>query len=95
MTQQLLHHFEFCSNASQKSRVGVPERVPSESFLDSGPRRHGTNISAQDRLAPNRLPATVPPACKNPILAFVVMTDLFPFAECRQDSWMSWHRLLG
>jgi hypothetical protein len=32
----------------------MPERVPSESLLDSDTLRHGTNIFAQDRLAPVR-----------------------------------------
>src|ERR1700722_3611473 len=95
MSQQLLHHFEFCPDAPQQSRVGVSECVPSESFLNSGPRSDGTTVSAQDRLAPNRFSATMPAACKNPIIWFVVTTDLLPFAERLQDSRMNWHRLLG
>src|SRR5215469_3660521 len=63
--------------------------------LHSDSQRDGTNISPQNRLAPDRLAATVTSACKNPIVWFVVTADLFPFAECLQDSWMNWHRLLG
>src|SRR5215469_9129662 len=76
MSQQFLHHFEFCPDTPQKSRVSMPECVPSESFLNSSPLRNGTNISAQDRLAPDRLAATVPSACKNPILWFVETADV-------------------
>src|SRR6516162_17208 len=95
MSQQLLHHFEFCPNASQQSRVGASECVPSEPLLNSCLLRSGTNISAQDRLAPDRLAATVTFACKNPIVGFVVTTDLFPVAKSLQEGWMNWHRLLG
>ena len=95
MSQQLLHHFEFCPDAAQKSRVGVPKGMPAKLFLNSSSLRNGTNVSAQDRLAPNRLPATMPVASKNPVVWFVVATDLLPFPECLQNSWMKWHRLLG
>ena len=61
----------------------MPERVPTELFLNSGSERDGTNVPAQNRLTPNRLPATVPSAWKNPIVWFVVTTDLFPFTELR------------
>jgi hypothetical protein len=69
--------------------------MPSELFLNSCPQRDRTNISAQDRLAPNRPSATVPAACKNPIIWFVVAADLPPFAERIQDSLMDGHRFLG
>ena len=36
MPQQLLHHLELGSDTSQQGRVGVPERMPSESLLNSG-----------------------------------------------------------
>ena len=73
----------------------MPERVPSELFVNSSPHGDGTNISAQDRLAPDRLAATVSPTCKNPIVWFVVTADMLPFAECLQDNGMNWHGLLG
>src|SRR5258707_6667542 len=69
--------------------------MPSELFLNSCPQRDRTNISAQDRLAPNRPSATVPAACKNPIIWFVVAADLPPFAERIRDSLMDGHRFLG
>src|SRR5215831_6131398 len=37
------------------------------------------------------LPATLPSACKNPIIWFVVTTDLFPVAKSLQEGWMNWH----
>ena len=95
MAQQFLHHFEFCPNASQQSRVGASECVPSEPLLNSCLLRSGTNISAQDRLAPDWLAAAVTSARKNPIVWFVVTADLFPFAKSLQDGRMNWHRLLG
>src|SRR6516162_1978886 len=94
MSQQFLHHFEFCPDTAQESRKGVPKRMPSESFLNSGLRGGGTNISPQDRLAPDRFPATVLSACKNPMVRFVVTADLPPFTERLQDDRMNWHRLL-
>src|SRR5262245_5207037 len=69
--------------------------MPSELLLNPYALGNRANLLPQDRLAPNRLPATVPCACKNPIVGFVVTTDLFPFAEGLQDSCMNWHRLLG
>jgi hypothetical protein len=59
----------------------VPERVPAEPLLNSDTLRDGANISAQDRLAPDRLPASVSSARKNPIVWFVVTADLSPLAE--------------
>src|SRR6516165_12530581 len=94
MSQQFLHHFEFCPDTAQESRKSVPKRMPSESFLNSGLRGGGTNISPQDRLAPDRFPATVLSACKNPMVRFVVTADLPPFTERLQDDRMNWHRLL-
>jgi hypothetical protein len=35
MPQQLLHHLELSPQASQHGRVGVPERMPSKSLLNS------------------------------------------------------------
>ena len=73
----------------------VCRNVPTELFVNSSSERDGTSVPAQNRLAPNRLPATVASACKNPIVWFVVTADLFPFAECLQDGWMNGHGLLG
>ena len=95
MSKQLLHDFEFCPDTPQESGVGVPERMPSESLLDSCPLRGRTNISAQDRLAPDRLAATVTSTRENPVIRFAVTADLFPFSKSLQDGWMNWHRLLG
>ena len=80
MSQQFLHHFEFRPDTPQKSRVRVPECVPSESFLNSSPLRGGTNIPAQDRLAPDWFAATVTSARENPVVWIAVTADLFPFA---------------
>jgi hypothetical protein len=81
MPQQLLHRFEFCPDTSEQSRVRVPERVPSESLLNSETLRDRTNILAQDRLAPDRLPATVSSAGKNPIVALGESGAFSPFRE--------------
>jgi hypothetical protein len=52
MPEQFLHYFELSPHTSQQSRVGVPERMPSESLLDSDSCRSGTYVFAQDRLTP-------------------------------------------
>jgi hypothetical protein len=52
MSQQLLHYLELSPYASQQGRVGVPERIPSKSLLNSDSLRRGTYVLAQDRLAP-------------------------------------------
>jgi hypothetical protein len=71
MPQQFLHNFEFYSHAPLGCRIRMPaERVPSESLLNSDALRDGTNISWQDRLAPDRRPTTVPSAGKDPAAPF-------------------------
>src|SRR6266446_10125211 len=72
----------------------VPECVPSEPLLNSDALRDRANISAQDCLAPDRLPATMSSARKNPVVALSVPGAFSPNRECIQHSWMSRHRLL-
>jgi hypothetical protein len=50
MPQQLLHHLELSPHTSQQGRVRVPERMPSESLLNSETLRYWTYVFAQDRL---------------------------------------------
>jgi len=70
------------SSTRHSSELGiVPERVPSESLLNSETLRDRTNILAQDRLAPDRLPATVSSAGKNPIVALGESGAFSPFRE--------------
>jgi hypothetical protein len=68
MPQQLPHHLALSPHASQQGRVGVPERMPSESLLNSDSLRGGTDVFAQDRLAPVRSSAPIALACKNPVI---------------------------
>src|SRR5947207_6535553 len=64
MPQQLLHHLELSPHASQQGRVGVTERMPSESLLNSDSLSCRTYVFAQDRLAPVRSSASIALACK-------------------------------
>jgi hypothetical protein len=91
MSQQLLHHFELCADASQQSRVSMPERVPSESFLNSEPLRNGTNVLAQNRLAPHWPATPVSAACENPVVGSDIARNFLPFRECLQNKWMNRH----
>lgn len=72
----------------------MSKRVPSESLLNSGPLRDRTNVSSQNGLAPERCPATVPSACKNPVVWLVVTAYSTPFDERFQNSWMNRYRFL-
>src|SRR5580698_633557 len=81
MPQQLLHYLELSPHTSQQSRVGVPEGMPSEPLLNSESSRHGTNVFAQDRLAPVWSSASVTPACENPILGLDVGTSFLHSTE--------------
>jgi len=94
MSQQLLHHFELCADASQQSRVSMPERVPSESFLNSEPLRNGTNVLAQNRLAPHWPATPVSAACENPVVGSDIARNFLPFRERLQNNWMNRHRFL-
>src|ERR1700676_709339 len=94
MPQQLLHHFELGPHASQQGRVAVPERMPSESLLDSNSLRYRTDVFAQDRLTPIRSSAPIALACKNPVLGLNVGTKLFPVHQSIRESRVHWDGLL-
>src|SRR6266853_6877272 len=83
MPQQLLHHLELSPHASQQGRVGVTERMPSESLLNSDLLSCRTYVFAQDRLAPVRSSASIALACKNPVLRPDVGTTFFSTASER------------
>src|SRR5258707_899377 len=68
--------------------------MPSESLLNSGALRHRTYISAQDGLAPDWFPTSVPSARENPVVGSDVLGRFFPFRECLQNSCMNRHGLL-
>src|SRR5437660_10951037 len=72
----------------------VPESVPSELLPNSDLLSGGTNILAQDRLAPNWLPTAMSSACKHPVARFVVAAEFSPFTQFLQNSWMNRHWLL-
>jgi hypothetical protein len=79
---------------SQQSRVSVTESMPSELLLNSDPLRRRAKVPAQNRLAPDWLPAAVPSARKDPVVRFVVPAYLSPFRQSFQSSLMDRHRLL-
>src|SRR5437899_4984103 len=83
MPQQLLHHLELSPHASQQGRVGVTERMPSESLLNSDSLSCRTYVFAQDRLAPVRSSASIALACKNPVLRPDVGTTFCVRASAR------------
>src|SRR6266851_204047 len=94
MPQQLLHHLELGPHTSQQGRVGVPERMPSESLLNPDSLRCRTYVFAQDRLAPVRPSAPIALACKNPVLGLDVGTTFSQLHQSVRESRMHWHRLL-
>jgi len=94
MPQQLLHHFEFRAHASQESRICVSECMPSELFLNPDALRHGADMLAQNCLAPDWFPTTVPSARENPVVEFGVPGAFFPFRERLQNCWMNRYGLL-
>ena len=79
MPQQLLHHFEFCSDTSEQSGVCVPEGMPSESLLNSDALCDRANILAQNCLALDWFPTAVSSACENPVGVSSVPRGFFPF----------------
>jgi len=97
MAKQLLHHLELGPHTSQQSRVCVPERVPSESLLNSNPLRHRTNIFPQDRLAPDRSSTSVALARKDPVVGLGVAGTSLPvqqgFGEHRMNGYGPLRRL--
>src|SRR6476659_7837654 len=92
--QQLLHRLELSPHASQQGRVGVTERMPSESLLNSDSLSCRTYVFAQDRLAPVRSSASIALACKNPVLRPDVGTTFSPLRQSVRESRMHWHWLL-
>src|SRR6516225_7523977 len=94
MPQELLHHLELGSDTSEQSRVSVPERVPSELFLNSEAQRHRTNVFAQDRLSPVRPSSPASPAGKDPIICRCVAGTFPPFQQSVREERMNGHRLL-
>src|SRR6266478_2403762 len=94
MPQQFLHDFEFCSDTPRESRVRMPERVPSELFLNPDALHDGADMLAQNCLAPDWFPTTVPSARENPVVGFGVPGAFFPFRECLQNCWMNRYGLL-
>src|SRR6266705_5627941 len=88
MPQQLLHHLELSPHASQQGRVGVTERMPSESLLNSDSLSCRTYVFAQDRLAPVRSSASIALACKNPVLRPDVGTTFSPLRQSVRESRM-------
>src|SRR5271157_4270363 len=94
MPQQLLHHLELSPDTSQQGRVRVPERMPSESLLNSGSLCCRTYVFAQDRLSPVWSSAPIALACKNPVLGLDVGTTFPPLHQSVRESRMHWHRLL-
>src|SRR6266404_6130276 len=89
MSQQFLHHLELCTDASQQSRECVPERMPSKPFLNPDALRQGADMLAQNCLAPDWFPTTVPSARENPVVGFGVPGAFFPFRERLQDCWIN------
>jgi hypothetical protein len=79
--QKLLHHLELGTDASKKSRVRVPEGVPSELLFDSKLLRPGSDVLPQDCLPPVRLMATAAVACENPITGFAAALMFLPFLQ--------------
>src|SRR5882724_5845283 len=49
---------------------------------------------AQNCLAPDWFPTTVPSARENPVVGFSVPGAFFPFRECLQNCWMNRYGLL-
>jgi hypothetical protein len=94
MPQQLLHHLELSPDTSQQGRVSVPERMPSESLLNSDWLRYRTYVFAQDRLAPVRSSPPIALAGKNPVLRPDVGTTFSPLGQSVRESRMHWDRLL-
>src|SRR5882672_397269 len=94
MPQQLLHDFEFCSDASQQRRECVPERVPSESLLNPEPLCDGANELAQDCLTPNWLSTPVASARENPVIGVRISGAFPPFRESIQNDWLNRHGFL-
>src|SRR5436190_16616897 len=90
MPQQLLHHLELSPHASQQGRVGVTERMPSESLLNSDSLSCRTYVFAQDPLAPVRSSASIALACKNPVLRPDVGTTFSPLRQSVRESRMHW-----
>src|SRR5256886_15399071 len=95
MPQQLLHHLELSPHASQQGRVGVTERMPSESLLNSDSLSCRTYVFAQDRLAPVRSSASIALACKNPVLRPDVGTTFSPLRQSVRESRRSEERRVG
>src|SRR5260370_25627865 len=94
MSKQFLHHLERGSDTSQQSRVRMPERVPSESLLDSDTLRHGTNIFAQDRLAPVWSSTLVALTCEDPVICPGVAGTSLPLQHCVRQNRLNGHGLL-
>src|SRR5229473_7931999 len=68
--------------------------MPSELFLNPDALRHGADMLAQNCLAPDWFPTTVPCARENPVVGFGVPGAFFPFRECLQNCWMNRYGLL-
>ena len=94
MSQQFLHHFEFCPHTPKERRIRVSKRVPPEALFNAqfvGPRQ---NEFSQNRLTPERLSTAVAFACENPIVRFAVMLLFFPFQKCFDQERMNRNWLL-
>src|SRR4051794_20840786 len=94
MSQEFLHHFEFCSHTPKERRIRVSKRVPPEARFNAqfvGPR---PDEFSQDRLTPERLSTAVAFACENPIVRFAVMLLFFPCLKCFDQERMSRNWLL-
>jgi hypothetical protein len=94
MPQQFLHYLELSPHTSKQGRVALPERIPSESLLDSDSLRYRTYVFAQDSLAPVRSSAPIALACKYPVLGLDVGTTFSPLHQGVRESRMHWHGLL-
>ena len=65
---QLLHDFEFNSEASEQSSVGAPKGVPSDLLMDAQPLGRWLNVLSKNHWSPVELLSIAQPACECPII---------------------------
>ena len=95
MPQKLLHNLEFRPDAPQKRRVGMPERVPTNPFLDSNPLCNRAYNIAQNRLSPVWMASAIVLIGENPVIGFAIPAAVSSFDERLCKNWMNGHGLLG
>jgi hypothetical protein len=94
MPHQLLHDFEFDSEASKQRAVGVTKRVPSDPFLDAQPFGSGLYVVTHDCCSPTRLSPIAQSTGKHPIVTVFEFALLSPFDQCCGKLGMHRNRLL-